>query len=249
MHAASTEARIALAIACWITSACASARPEPAPARDAAPASPTPTVPAPVADDVVSLFKTMGVTLVPERGAVEVSGWVNMQSGLVEVFACSPGGKTHESVVVLDCVPRGLHAALLAIGLQPGTPVEEGTESDYRAPTGDGVEIWVRWNDADGKPCRARAESWIWDHAEQRAMPASAWIFAGSFEQKGPDGSDVYAADYIKSLVTTYHDATSILENPLPGGIDDTLYYSNERAVPPVGTPVTVEFMAARTGS
>ncbi len=51
-----------------------------------------------------------------------------------------------------------------------------------------------------------------------------------------------YAASYVKSLVTTYHDATTILENPLEAGDDDTIYYANEKAVPAVGTPVTAIF-------
>lgn len=190
------------------------------------------------------LLASLGVEYVPSAGRIDVSGWVNMQRGLVEVFACTPEGKTHESVVVLDCVPSGVHAGLLALRLRPGTPVELGTEGEYRPPTGDPVEIRVRWTDAGGEAHSARAEDWIWDEKDARSMPHCAWIFAGSFLQ--PSASDpsggTYAANLVKSIVTTYHDATSVLENPFAEGADDTVYYANERAVPPVGTPVTVSF-------
>ncbi len=193
------------------------------------------------------LLASMGVRYLPAERRLEVPGWVNLQSGLVEVFACAPEGKTHEAVVVLDCVPSGLHAGLLALGLEPGTPLESGTEAEYRAPRGDRVEIMVRWTGADGETRTARAEDWIWDQKRGSAMEPTTWIFTGSFLQAIPGvAGATYAANHVKSLVTTYHDATSVLENPWPDGVDDAVYYSNDKAVPPVGTPITLLFLEAR---
>ena len=194
------------------------------------------------------LLGSMGVQYLPELRRLEIAGWVNMQKGLVEVFACAPEGKTHESVVVLDCVPSGLHAGLLALGLESGTPVEVGTDGEYKLPTGDRVQVRVRWTGADGKEHTVRAEDWVRNEKAGRPMKPGAWIFAGSFMQPVSDNPEesTYAANYVKSLVTTYHDASSILENPHSEGIDDTVYYVNEKAVPPAGTPVTVVFVPAR---
>ena len=267
-------ARFALAAASVLAVACEATRKsqEPAePARDAhaaqsaqtsrqaaeaAPrASAAKAIDAPAADPALApdeglrkLLGTMGVRWSSAERKLEVSGWVNMQTGLVEVFACAPQGKTHESVVVLDCVPSGLHAGLLALGARSGTPVEMGTDGKYTQPTGDRIEVFVRWTDAQGAEHVARAEDWIWNETEKRAMQPSSWIFAGSFVQPSSDPSAraTFAADYIKSLVTTYHDATSILENPYPEGDDDTVYYANEKAVPPVGTPITAIFQRAK---
>ena len=190
------------------------------------------------------LLKDMGVRYYPARGELEIDGWVNMREGLVEVFACAPEGKTHESVVVLDCVPSGLHAGLLALGLHQGTPVEFGTDGTYRPPTGDRVAVLVRWIDSSGVLRTARAEEWVWDLKDEVVMEQGDWIFAGSFLQEVSDDptQSTYAANYVKSLVTTYHDASSVLENPHPLGADDTVYYANERAVPAVGTPITAVF-------
>lgn len=199
--------------------------------------------------ELSSLLERLGVRYLPDEGRIEVSGWVNMQQGLVEVFACAPDGKTHESVVVLDCVPSGLHAGLLALGLQPGSPVEYGTDGSYQPPTGDLVQVQVRVTAPDGSETVVPAEDWVWNENRQQSMSRGPWIFAGSFllPDATQEGSGTYAANTIKSLVTTYHDATSVLENPLSDGVDDTLYYSNPRAVPAVGTPVTVLFSPART--
>ena len=249
------------ALACRASSASSGdARPvEHAPAADAALEPRTPATPAadpgqpgeqqPSAGEALQqLLASMGVRYLPAEQRLEVPGWVNMQSGLVEVFACAPEGKTHESVIVLDCVPSGLHAGLLALGLEPGAPVESSTAAEYRSPSGDRVEIQVRWVGADGATNTARAEDWIWDKKRAQAMEHAAWIFTGSFLQPTPGTPDAatYAANYVKSLVTTYHDSTSVLENPWPEGVDDTVYYSNEKAVPPVGTPVTAIFCRGR---
>ncbi len=194
-----------------------------------------------------NLLAGMGVRFLPKERRLEVSGWVNMQKGLVEVFACTPDGKTHESVLVLDCVPSGLHAGLLALGLEAGTPVEGGTEAVYKPPAGPKVLVQVRWKDGEGKERAARAEEWIWNKKEEKPMAPAAWLFTGSFQQavSGNQQETTYAANYIKSLVTTYHDASTILENPLPEGRDDTIFYANEKAVPPPGTPVTAVFSPA----
>lgn len=205
----------------------------------------------PLADQAEEEFRQllaeMGVRYFPARHELEIDGWVNMREGLVEVFACAPEGKTHEAVVVLDCVPSGLHAGLLALGLREGTPVEFGTDGTYRPPTGDGVEVLVRWFDPAQGLQIARAEDWVWNQVEERAMEHGDWIFAGSFLQEisNDPSQATYAANYVKSLVTTYHDASSILENPFPAGADDTLYYANDHAVPAVGTPLTVVFRPA----
>jgi hypothetical protein len=196
---------------------------------------------------VVELLAGMRVRLLSAEASLEVDGWVNMDRGPVELFACAPGGKTHESVVVLDCVPSGVHAGLLALGLSPGCPVRLGPEGVLQPPTGDGVRIELRWTDAAGQSQVARAEDWIWNAVQDRAMERAAWIFAGSFlvPRKDRPGETTYAADAAKTLVATYHDATAVLENPWPGGGDDTRYHANIHAVPEVGTPVTLRFSLA----
>lgn len=199
-------------------------------------------------DPVRRLLRSMGIQYSSLERKVEVKGWVNMQRGPVEVFACAPGGKTHEAVVVLDCAPRGLHAGLLALGLKPGSPVQFGPKGETKPPSGDRVDVKVRWSDPEGKEHEARAEDWIWDEKRKKPMAHASWIFAGSYMQNeaGQEGPGSYAADMVKSLVTTYYDPTTILENPALDANDDTVYSANERAVPAVKTPIVVTFSPAK---
>lgn len=197
----------------------------------------------------MKLLATLGVELDRERAWLEVDGWVNQSAGIVEVFACAPGGKTHEAVVVLDCVPSGLHAGLLALGLEPGAPARERPDGERTAPRGDRVEILVRWRDAAGKQCVARAEDWVGLAESERTMPRSGWVFTGSFVQSADDGSEngTFAADRVKTLASTYRDETTVLENPAEAAFDDTRYVANGRVVPPVGTRITAIFRRAAT--
>ncbi|MCC7011879.1 MAG: hypothetical protein IT454_04880 [Planctomycetes bacterium] len=221
------------------------------------PSTPPPTADEPAAaravperDAFVELLAGLGVQLDIERACVAVEGRVNMRSGAVEVFACAPEGKLHESIVVLDCVPSALQAGLLALGLEPGTPVVFGGEGEYRDPTGAPVEIELTWRDAQGREQRAHAEDWIWDDARGAPMARAPWIFAGSIEQPLPEreGRVSFAADAVKSLVVTYHDASSLLENPNAAGLDDTSYSANEAALPAIGTAVIARFRRAPQG-
>lgn len=81
-------------------------------------------------------------------------------------------------------------------------------------------------------------------------MPHVAWLFTGSLMQSvtGNPGDATYAADFVKSIITTYHDPSSVLENPLPEGRDDTLYFVREQETPPAGTPVRVTLRPAGPG-
>jgi hypothetical protein len=59
----------------------------------------------------------------PATRRVVVGGRVALDKGVIEYFACpADTGKEHESVVTVGSTARLVHAALLAIGLEPGHP-------------------------------------------------------------------------------------------------------------------------------
>jgi hypothetical protein len=193
-------------------------------------------------DELDKFLLERGVKLDRKTSQIHVGGWVNMQKGLIEVLACTPEGKTHESALALECVPSALNAAFLALGYKPGRPVTYGTER-YELPKGDPVWITVEWKTVAGETKRVRAEELVFDRSTESAMATMAWIYVGSQMLAGPEqAKPTFAADAIKSLITTYHDPTSIIENPLDVGQDDTLFFANEKVLPPQQTPVTVTF-------
>ncbi len=163
---------------------------------------------------------------------ITLKGKVNMQKGMIELLACAPGGKIHESVLVLDVVPYHLQVALLLLGLKYVGGVEY--QGDPATPKGDSVTISVSWS-SQGKDTTVRAEDLVWNIPKSTTMAHTPWIFVGSKTING-----MYMADQEKSLITTYHDPFTIFDNPLSDGSNDELYQVNDRLVPPKGTPVTV---------
>jgi hypothetical protein len=172
------------------------------------------------------------VRLNKQTRELRMPGVVNMDSGIVELLACVKGGKVHESVLVIDIIPHHLQVALLLLGLEYHGDLEY--QGDPRQPKGDSVEVWVEWK-SKGKVVRKRGEDLIYDIPKKRSMPHTPWVFTGSRVING-----VFQADVQKSIITTYHDPYTIIDNPLPEGGDDTVYEVNESIVPPRGTKVVL---------
>ncbi|MCZ6603056.1 MAG: YdjY domain-containing protein, partial [Planctomycetota bacterium] len=134
--------------------------------------------------------------------------------------------------------------ALLLLGLKAKPQVNQLGER--KALEGDRVKIFVVW-EQDGMKKRYRAEKLIWDRSTDKPMENVGWIFTGSrflkipiyvADQEEPEVREVFMATEKGSLVTTFHDPDSILDNPLEMGGDDTVYYANDRLLPPRGTPI-----------
>ena len=179
------------------------------------------------------LYRLGDVEINAKARTLSMPGKVNMQKGLVEVFACTPRGKRHESVLVVDVDPIYLQLGLLLLGLSEGSnPSCPGEEPQ---PVGGMMDIWVEWQVEGQKKVKRRAEELIMDLRTDEPMQRTHWVFLGSMVYEGR-----FLARDIGSLITTYHDATAIIENPHPSCKDDTLYEANPDVVPPVGTPVKV---------
>ena len=59
---------------------------------------------------------------------VLVKGEVVLRRGALEMLVCLPETKEHESVLRFDGDARTLHAGLVALGLEPGSPVRFSPE-------------------------------------------------------------------------------------------------------------------------
>ena len=165
---------------------------------------------------------------------VSATGWVNQTSGAIEVLACGVQGKVHESVFVLALNPLDLQAALLLAGLKGGPPMAAIGQGP---PAGDPVDIWVDWQ-AGGEARSARAETFVWNTADNAGLPETPWTFTGSVVKEGR-----FKALAEESLVVTYWDPYAIVNLPLPCGADDEMLAVNSNAVPPNQTPVTLRFV------
>ena len=174
------------------------------------------------------------------NGSVEVDGKVVLREGMLELFACSPNTREHESIVVLNGRPRRIYEALGLIGLTPGRPVRFDEQSkQWLPPTGDAVRIEVRW-EQDGKTKRTDIGSWMRDTKTGQTVPPGVWVFAGSYRT---DGNEL-AADQEGTVVCVVDFSSALIALPeLHSADNDALQLrANTARVPPIGTAVTLLF-------
>ena len=126
-------------------------------------APPADAPPPPTAAELLKTAKpldTGGVVLVDvQHRRVLVRAEVVLRRGALEMLLCLPETKEHESVLRYPGDARTLHAGLVALGLEPGTPVRFTPE--FQPPTGPKLDIFAHWTDADGEPRRVDAREWV----------------------------------------------------------------------------------------
>lgn len=146
----------------------------------------------------------------------------------LEVVACTPDTREHETLVVSQARPSHVHAAMLLIGLKPGESGGWKFESGRLEPvdaSGDRVEIRFALTDAaePGRTTEADPLDWIVSVRDGRSIrdaaaaadgratsvAAAGWVFAGSHIVSGqraatPIGDEpreVYEADQSGTLI------------------------------------------------
>ena len=193
-------------------------------------------------EGLVKLSKTGDVWLDTKRKAVVVDGQVCLREGHLEMFACPKGTKEHESVVALNCQSHEVHAGLLAAEAKPGTPVS--FDPEYKAATGQIIDIYVLWKSDDGKKHQVRAQDWVKNFKTGKPL-AYVWVFAGSGFWKDPEtGIEHYRANG-GELVCVSNFPTATLDLPIEStqANDELLFAVFTDRVPPRGTKVRVVFI------
>lgn len=112
-----------------------------------------------------------------KKKMVVIDGQICMRRGPLEMFACSPETKEHESIIQAKAKAFLVHTALLMVGAESGKPVE--WDPKYSPASGTRVEVIVHWLDKNGKPTKLRAQEMIKNVKTKKAMTEN-WVFAGS---------------------------------------------------------------------
>ncbi|MBO7678641.1 MAG: hypothetical protein J6S75_03125 [Thermoguttaceae bacterium] len=178
------------------------------------------------------------IWITPDRGEVLLLGTICLRQGLLEFFACGKNSKEHESIVSLEVKPYLLHAALLVIGARPGAPARFSPE--FVPPSGEEIEILVRWRDGDEIQQR-RAQELVRQVGGGQEM-VSPWVFTGGTMAKDAKGRAFYTADVTGEVIGVSNFPASVLDVPFQSSSDnDALEFEpfTER-IPEVGTPVTL---------
>lgn len=179
------------------------------------------------------VFEIGGVHLFKKEGTVKFPATVNMDNGLLEYLIVGEAGKVHESLLRTTVEPYSLQIALLLLGLE-GTTNPLGHQGEPRPPEGDPVTLWVEYQKG-GTTEKLRIEEWVLNKEKDQPVSPMEWVFTGSVIWDG-----VFMAQAEKSIVAVFHDPVAMIDNPLPEGASDEMWYANEKTVPPVGTEVSI---------
>lgn len=112
------------------------------------------------ADSAVVPLNPQGTVLLDAAGKrLLLKSEVCLREGLLEMLVCLKQTKEHESVLSVDTKAQIVHAGLLALGLEPGKPVQFVPE--YKAASGPKLQVHLTWEDAAGKTQRVPAQKWV----------------------------------------------------------------------------------------
>jgi hypothetical protein len=172
--------------------------------------------------------------------SVILVGVVCQRQSPLELFACLRGSKEHEAVLAIPTKAAFVHAALLAVGAEAGSPVR--FRPKYIPASGSEIEITCVWKDSQGKRQTARAQDWVRNSKTGKAMEYP-WVFGGSRFQKNTDtGETYYQADADGDLICVSNFPGAMLDLPIQSTSSDTelLFEGFTEHIPPRGTPVTL---------
>ena len=187
--------------------------------------------------DTKRLTKNSRLWVDLQQKRIYIDGYVAMRRGPLEMFACPVGTKEHESIVAALAKSREVHAALLAVGATPGTPVSYDPE--FIPPTGQQIRVWVCWYDEDGKFQVSDARRWLQKQGTQQSMQED-WVFAGSgFWQDPADGKEYYQADG-GDMICVSNFSTAMMDVPFPSSAKagQLLFVPFTERIPEQGSPV-----------
>ncbi len=121
--------------------------------------------PADKATKLVPLNPQKTVLLDAEGKRLLLKGEVCLRDGLLEMLVCLKRTKEHEAILTLDSKAQIVHAGLLALGLEPGKPVQHLPE--FKPATGPILDITLLWTDVEGKAQRMPAQQWVRNSARR----------------------------------------------------------------------------------
>jgi hypothetical protein len=188
-----------------------------------------------------------GVRIQWSELTVEVGAEVVMRQGPLELLACSPNTKEHESILRVVARPTHIYQAMGLVGLTPGRPVRyDEKKSRWEPATGEGLDLRVRYLDEKGAVVVVRPEEWlaVAGGSETRSPAELSWTFAGSYTV--PDGR--FAADLEGTVVCLVDFEAALIAIPALHSADNEQLWlvAKTDAIPPKGTKCTLLIRAAR---
>lgn len=208
-------------------------------------------------------LKLPGIKINAKEAYVDVDAEVCLDAGALELVACTPETKEHESIIKVLAKPVHMHMALLLIGAQPGNPatqrmVGEGDEKRflYLPARGQPVHVSLVIADKEGKKKEHPISHFI-QHVEDetnffeggqkaeenRKFPTNEFLFLGSvLFDNGKGGPRRYLAEESGNVISisTFGDETLGLSEVYEHVNGSLVWEINTDHLPEMGTKVTL---------
>lgn len=218
-----------------------------------------------VAQQLAAAFAAEGILLDVAAGLAAVPAEVLVRGDLLEYLVVNPRGAAHESAFLTSISASRIHAALLALGVEPGQnarwqrrdppptleELRDGVPAyDVTPPSGGGFYLYAAWK-LDGETHFHRMEDLILDLSTGATMRRHRWVYLGSRMVRLRSGEEAFAADLEGNLVNiAFFDAgNTLLTGALPECLDQTIWQSNFWLLPERESPVELVFARERLES
>lgn len=191
-----------------------------------------------------------------DAGVVEIAGTVPIDTKneaapdvYLEVILCARGSKEHEALVMTDALASHVHAALLLINAEPGSPGAVPRGGDRISPTGEALRVELVTLDGEGNEFVHDPRAWVRRlgggtlAGVGRDPDRVGWVFAGS-RMTERQGAETYDADGTGLIVGLHTFGSEVIAfetvwSP-DSGLDEPEWLAANDAVPAQGTPVAV---------
>ncbi len=205
-----------------------------------------PSVHTPVSDEeqtieIPATWKRLGqheIWIDFKNKQVILGGNICLTAGQLEMFACPAGTKEHESVIAVNAAASEMHAALVALKIDPGKPCQWNPE--YKPASGPVIDIDVLWHDSKTKTTISRsAKQMIQDFHTKKPM-THQWVFGGSELWEDPEsGEKIYYANSGEMIcLSNFSTASLDLNVESSQSNDGLLFQALTENIPPLGTKV-----------
>ncbi len=169
---------------------------------------------------------------------VEVDAVVVLRQGALELIACSPQTREHESIFAVEARLLNVFQAMGLIGLEPGSPLHYDEKNQrWIEPMGHALGISVRF-EKDDRRVDWPIERWLLRTDTDKVPDQLPWIFTGSARTEGgrlaadDEGTLICVVDFTSALIAVGDRHTA----------DDQQLWlrANTKVIPPIGTKCTL---------
>lgn len=175
---------------------------------------------------------------------VEVDTEVVLREGPLELLACSPNTREHESILRVPARPLHIYQAMGLIGLEPGGPLayDEARER-WKPAYGQSLDLRVRCALDRGTP-DVPVQRWLLTMDGKEVTERIDWVFAGSQTMD----SGRFAADQEGTVVCLVDFAAALIAvGALHSADNEQLWLrANPETIPPRGTRCTLLIRSAQ---